>query len=111
MIIDLNEIKKVLIIQIRPFGDVLLNTAYFPFLRKKLPTAKIDFLVCRPYHKVLENNPYIDEMVVFNKRKGVCDLFERVKLLARVYHRKYDCIIDQIQGTSSALITLFSKAK
>jgi ADP-heptose:LPS heptosyltransferase len=111
MNIDLNEIKKVLIIQIRPFGDVLLNTPYFPFLRKKLPNAKIDFLVCRPYHKILENNPYIDEMIVFNKRKGVRNLFERVKLLARINHRKYDCIIDQVQGTSSALITLFSKAK
>ncbi len=69
MNIDLNQIKKVLIVQIRPFGDVLLNTSYFPFLRKKLPDAKIDFLVCRPYHKILENNPCIDEVVVFNRKK------------------------------------------
>lgn len=111
MKIDLNEIKKVLIIQIRPFGDVLLNTSYFPFLRKKLPDAKIDFLVCRPYHKILENNPYIDEVVVFNRKKGVRDLLEKVRLLTRINHRRYDLVIDQLQGITSAQITLFSRAK
>ena len=111
MNIDLNQIKKVLIIQIRPFGDVLLNTSYFPFLRKKLPDAKIDFLVCRPYHKVLENNPYIDDVVVFRKEKGIRYSLERIKLLIRINRSKYDLIIDQLQGTTSAQVTLFSRAK
>lgn len=111
MKINLNEIKKVLIIQIRPFGDVLLNTSYFPFLRKKLPDAKIDFLVCRPYHKVLENNSYIDDVVVFRKGKGVRYFLERIKLLIRINRSKYDLIIDQLQGTTSAQVTLFSRAK
>ena len=104
-------IKKILIIQIKPFGDVLLNTAYFPFLQKKFPKAKIDFLVNLPFHKVLENNPFINELIIFKKKRGFFYFLERINLFIRLYKKKYDLIIDQMRGTGSAQITLFSGAK
>jgi len=109
--IDLNSIHKILIIQYEPFGDVLLNTGYFPFLREKFPRAKIDFLVCKPYCNVLQNNPYINELVIFEKKQGLKYLIERIKLFFRIHKKKYDLIIDQIRGTGSASMTLFSGAK
>ena len=55
------QIKKVLIIQIRPYGDVLLNTAYLPELQQRLPTARIDFLVQAPYHHLVADSHYLND--------------------------------------------------
>jgi ADP-heptose:LPS heptosyltransferase len=109
--IELVKIRKILIIQYKPFGDILLNTGYFPFLREKFPKSQIDFLIQRPYLTLLEDNPYIDNLVVMQKKKGFAYYNERHHMIVVVRKRKYDLIIDQMRGSGSALITLFSGAK
>lgn len=111
MYIDLESIKRILIVQYQPFGDVLLNTGYFPALRKKFPNSKIDYLIKEKYKVVLENNYYLDELVIFEDGKGWRYFTQRIKLLRRIRARKYDLIIDQIRGFGSAQIAWFSGAK
>lgn len=111
MEIDIKNIKKILIIQYQPFGDVLLNTGCLPALREKFPSAKIDFLVRKPYQVVLENNPYLDEVVTFENKKGISYFFERIRIIRAIRKRRYDLLLDQIRGTGSAQITLFSGVK
>ena len=111
MEINFNSIKKILIIQYQPFGDVLLNTGYLPFLRKRFPNAKIDFLVRKPFHVVLEGNPYIDELITFVNNKGLKYYIDRAKLEYQLYRKKYDLVIDQIRNSGSALLTFFCAAK
>jgi heptosyltransferase III len=111
MKIDLKSIKKILIVQYQPFGDVLLNTGYFSALRDKFPHAKIDYLVKKKYKVVLENNPYLDELILFEDGKGLQYIPKRIKMLRDIRKRKYDLIIDQIRGVGSAQIALFSGAK
>ena len=111
MKIDLQHIKRVLIIQIRPFGDVLLNTGYLPHLRQRLPHAEIDFLVKAPYRHILEDNPHIDNCVVFGEKGSRPIWLDKLGLFARVRKRRYDLIIDQLQGTTSAQIVFFSRAR
>jgi len=108
---ELQSIQRILLIQYKPFGDILLNTAYFPALRNKYPNAKIDFLIQRPYLTILEDNPYIDELVIMEKKKGIRYYGERIRTIRRIRKRHYDLIIDQLRGTGSAQITLFSGAK
>ncbi len=111
MKVNLNEIKKILIIQYQPFGDVLLNTGYLPSLRRKFPDAKIDFLVRKPYHNALLENPFLDELITFQNGKGLYYLTERIKLIHKIRKSKYDLIIDQIRNTGSAQITILSGAR
>jgi ADP-heptose:LPS heptosyltransferase len=109
--IDLKAIERLLLIQIRPFGDVLLNTPYLPALRQQLPDTQIDFLVRHPYQSVLHRNPHIDNVIVFRKRRGVMDMVEKLHLMMRVRRRQYDLIADHIQGTTSAQIVAMSGSK
>lgn len=113
---ELSKIKKVLIIQYKPFGDILLNTGYLPFLRKKFPDAQIDYLIQKPFVTLLEDNPYIDNLILMEKKKknGINYfgyLAERFRIIQLVRANKYDLIIDQLRGTGSAQITLLSGAK
>jgi ADP-heptose:LPS heptosyltransferase len=107
----IQDIKKILIIQIKPYGDVLLTTSYFQALAKQFPNAKIDFLVRKPYHKVLFNNPYLNDTLLVEKVKGFKYFLDRIRVIKEVRNNKYDLIIDQQNGTGSGQITLFSGAK
>ena len=108
---DLSKIKKILIIQYQPFGDVLLNTGYLPALRDKFPDTQIDFLVLKPYHNALLGNPYIDELLLFDNASGFNYFWVRFKLILKIRNRHYDLIIDQIRNSASALFTILSGAK
>ena len=109
----LKEIHNILIIQQKPFGDILLNTAYLPALRQRFPDAQIDYLIERPYVTILEDNPHLDNLVVMEKAKGkgLRYFVEQLKAARRVRKRGYDLIIDQLRGTSSARMVIFSGAK
>ncbi len=111
MCIRPDKIKKILIIQYEPFGDVLLNTGYLPFLRKKFPEAHIVVLVRHPYSTVLEGNPDIDELMVFRQGKGLGYIFSRLGVFLRVFRRRFDLVLDQMRGTGSAQMTFFSFAR
>lgn len=111
MNIELDKIRRILIIQYLPLGDVLLNTGYLPFLRKRFPQARIEFLVQKPYHKLLLGNPWLDDLVIFEAASGWRYAINRVRLFWRIYRRHYDLVIDQLRGSGSAAITLFSGAR
>ena len=104
-------VKRILILQYKPFGDVLLNTGYLPSLKEKFPNVKIDFLVRKPYDIVLKNNPNLNEIITFENLTGIKYFFQRIGLIKNIRKRKYDLIIDQLKGSGSGIISLFSGAK
>ena len=108
---NIENIKKILVIQIKPFGDVLLTTSYLKELSNKFSHAKIDFLVQKPYHQILYKNPYLNKLILIKKLKGWSYLFNRINIIYQVRKENYDMIIDQQNGTGSGQIALFSGAK
>lgn len=109
--IDSNSIKRILVIQFRPFGDVLLATSYLKALSDRFPDASIDFLVKKPFHEVLYKNPWISTIVAFDQHSGLRYLSDRLKLFSDIRNRQYDLIIDQQGGTGSGQVVFFSKAR
>ncbi|MBU1874166.1 hypothetical protein KJ688_10650, partial [bacterium] len=104
---DLASIRKILIIQYKPFGDVLLNTGYLPTLRNQFPNAQIDYLVQKPYKTVLEDNPNINKLLLMEKKKKKTFSYfaERLRIIHLVRKERYDVIVDQLRGPGSAQIT------
>ncbi|MCP5060907.1 MAG: glycosyltransferase family 9 protein [Ignavibacteriae bacterium] len=111
MKLELNKIKNILIIQYEPWGDVLVNTALFPAIRKKFPEAQIEYLVRKPFHKVLSKNTFLDDVIIFENKKGWQYYYNRIKLINYIRQRKFDLVIDQMRGSGSAQIVFFSGAK
>lgn len=101
---------KILVIQQKMIGDVLVSSLICENLKLNYPKAEIHYLVNRFTIPVIENNPYIDEIVVFE------DTYRSSKLkfyhfLKRIKKAKYDMVIDAYGKLESNLITLFSGAK
>lgn len=106
-----STIRKILVVHLRPLGDVLLTSAYLPALRQRFPDAHIDFLVYKPWDRLLYKNPYLSNILAAEKGRGASYLFHRLKLFALVFSRRYDLIIDSNNTTTSAQIVAFSGAR
>ncbi len=100
------EIHSVLVIKPRAIGDVLLSTPVLPNLRDWAPDCRIDFLVERFAAPVLNNNPFLDNVLTYDVRTE-----SSVSIISRVRKNKYDLIIDLFANPRTAIITALSGAK
>ncbi|MFL2587212.1 MAG: glycosyltransferase family 9 protein [Flavobacteriaceae bacterium] len=101
---------KILVIQQKMIGDVLLSTLICKNLKIWNPTIKIDFVANNHTLGVLENNPYIDNIIVFqdtfkNDKLGL------IKFIKSFRNKRYDYVIDAYGKLESILITIFTPAK
>ena len=61
----ISDVKRILIIQFRPVGDVLLSTPLIKLVRDAYPNAHIAFLVERIPGQILENNKHLNELIYY----------------------------------------------
>jgi lipopolysaccharide heptosyltransferase II len=104
--IDHSKVKRILIQKLRAIGDVVLSTVVLRNLRNAFPDAVIDFLTESPSSQVLEGNPQISSVIVFNPKTG-----SGFNLINDIRKRRYDLIIDLFGNPRSAIITFFSRAR
>lgn len=91
-------------------GDVLASSILFEVLKTELPNAELHYVVNLHTIPVLENNPFIDKLIVVTPEIEKSKL-KFWKFLNLLKNEKYDTVIDVYSKMSSNLITLFSGAK
>jgi len=99
---------RILVIQLRQIGDVLLTTPAVSALRRSYPSARIEYLAEPLPSRILEGNPDIDEVILRNPEDGLAG---SARTILQVRRRSYDLVIDFLANPRSSLITLLSGAK
>ena len=101
---------KILVIQQKMIGDVLVSSIICNNLRKAYPKAQIDYLVYESTIPVLEGNSSIDNIILFQEkhRKSKKELLKKA---LEIRSQKYDVVIDAYSKLESWLIVLLSGAK
>lgn len=101
--------NKILIIQTAFIGDVILATSIIEKLSKFYPEAKLDFLLRKGNESLLENHPKLNEILIWNKKKGK---YNNMRALSKSIHaNKYDIVFNLHRFASSGVLTAFSGAK
>src|ERR1700759_3583395 len=101
--------QKFLIIQTAFIGDVVLATVIIEKLHANFPDAQIDFLLRKGNEGLLLNHPYLNEVLIWNKKKDKTkNLF---KLIRAIRKKKYDKVINVQRFFSTGLVTVLSDAK
>ena len=108
---DLGRLRKILVIQLGPFGDALLTTSYFETLKRRAPEAKLYYLIKQPYDSVIRDHPLIDAIMVIRKRQGLGYALERLRTLHAIRAEGFDLVIDQQNKPSSQQLTFLSGAR
>ncbi|NRS88253.1 heptosyltransferase-2 [Flavobacterium sp. 7E] len=101
---------KILVIQQKMIGDVLVSSIICNNLRLAYPDAQIDYLVYESTKPVLEGNKSISNVIVFQEkhRKNKKEL---INLALTIRAEKYDLLIDAYSKLESWIITALSGAK
>lgn len=101
--------KKILIIQNKRIGDVLISSVIANNFKKKYPDSIVHFM-CYPFTQgVIENNKNIDEIISIEEKK-IKNIFDFGKLILSVRKQKYDVIFDPYSKFQSRLICKFSNS-
>lgn len=95
---------KILIIQKKFMGDVLVTSAILPIIKKKYPNSEISFLLEEKHAQILKENPYVDHFLFFRK-EGL------MKTISDIKKMKFDIVIDFYSKPETGLIALLSGAK
>lgn len=101
---------KILVIQQKMIGDVLISSIICNNLRVAYPNAQIDYLVYESTTPVLEGNPNIDNIILFQEKHRNSKK-ELLKLAFQIRANKYDLLIDAYSKLESWLVVLLSGAK
>jgi len=91
-------------------GDVLTCSILCELIKKKHPHYTVHYLVNSNTLPVVENNPFIDKVILFKPelRESKITLFQ---FLRSIRKKEYDIVIDAYGKLESNLISLFSGAK
>lgn len=100
--------KKILVIQLKQIGDVLLSSPICNTLRLNYPNAQIDYIVYDYTAGVVENNPNINNIIKISNKERESKL-AFLKFMTKL--SKYDICINVQGKIEGLLITLFSRAK
>lgn len=101
--------QKILVIQTAFIGDVVLATALVEKLSMYFPAAEIDFLVRKGNESLLQNNPHLHEVLVWNKKEN--KLRNLFGVLRTIQKRRYDKVINLQRFFATGLLTAFSGAR
>ena len=89
--------KKILVIRFSSIGDIVLTTPVLRCLKTQLPDVEIHYATKKQYFSILEANPYISKIHVFEDKK-------LPTLLQQLADEKFDLILDLHNNLRSFLI-------
>ena len=90
-------------------GDVLVSSIICSNLSKAYPKAQIDYLVNKSTIAVLQGNPNIDTIILFEDQYRESKI-KLLRFLLSIRKKKYDIVIDAYGKLESNLAVLFSGA-
>jgi heptosyltransferase-2 len=91
-------------------GDVLISTIICNNLKKQFPHSQIDYLIYPHTQPVTDNNPYIDNVILFPEAAQKSKI-KFLKFIWTIQQRRYDVVLDAYSKLESCLTTMFSGAE
>ncbi len=85
--------KNILVIRTDRIGDVVLTTPMIALLRKMYPQSKITILVTPQTREIVDGNPYLNEIMIDDRKKLHKGLTGYIKLIQEVKKRTFDLAI------------------
>jgi heptosyltransferase-2 len=87
------EYRRILIARTDRIGDVLLSTPVIKALREKYPQAYISMVVAPYARDIVEGNPYLDEVIIYDKDIKHRSWIRSLKFARRLKNKKFDLAV------------------
>ncbi|MCP3900911.1 MAG: glycosyltransferase family 9 protein, partial [Desulfobacteraceae bacterium] len=96
---------KILLVQLSFLGDTILSTPVIAGLKKLYPESKISVLTTPISSSLVENDPFVEEVIVYDKRKKDKGIFNLYKKACQIKAKSFDKVysIHRSHRTSTLL--------
>lgn len=101
---------RILYLRHDKIGDMIVSTSLIEAIARSHPTIRLDVLASPANAPVLENNPYIDNVLIWDRTRPA----QYRELRRKMQKMNYDAVIDCMvlaPSTTTLLLMLASKAK
>lgn len=107
---------KILVFKIGAIGDVLLTTPAIKKIKENFPDSEIHYFVGAKAAPILQNNPFIDKIIIFEEKYPKLSKFFKILAMRKWFREKfsfitYDWFLDFESSYYSAYISHYIKAK
>ncbi len=99
--------RRVLIILLGAIGDVVRALPLLGRMRRGWPEAHIAWAVEPKSQSILERHPWLDELIVFDRRRAPWSI---APFLGKIRRGRFDLVLDLQRHLKSGLISLVSRA-
>jgi lipopolysaccharide heptosyltransferase II len=103
------EFQKILIIQTAFIGDVVLATPLIEKLHRFYPNAQIDFVLRKDNENLLQGNPHISQLHIWDKKEG--KIKNLMGIINKVRKERYDFVVNVQRFGATGLLTWLSKGR
>lgn len=86
----MEEMDRILIVGVNWLGDSLLTTPVFKALKDKFPGSYLGVMTVERVRDVFQDNPYIDEIVIFDERGRQRGIFAKLRFIRALSKRRFD---------------------
>ena len=107
--LELHPFPKILIVQPSRIGDIVFSLPVLAALRKKYPHAKISWIVDERCAEILEGNPCLENIFIWDRRKRSLKYYRELKKTLR--KERFDLSIDLHGLAKSAMLVNLAEAK
>ncbi len=99
--------EKILCIQLKQIGDVLMITPAIRALAEANPDAEIHILTQKPSDQIFQHNPNISNVILYSGSESVRDT---ISLIRRMRKERYTILIDFFGQPKTAILARLSGA-
>ena len=86
--------KNILVVRTDRIGDVVLTTPALEALRRAYPKAKISLMVASATAEIVEGNPFIDEVIIYDKNGKDKGFVRFWRFVAALRQKHFDLAIN-----------------
>ncbi len=102
------KVNSIIIIQLTAIGDTLMCEPALYALRKTYPQARITFLTSDSSAPILENNPHINNLIIWKKK---IPLLKNIFFLLSLCYNRFDILVDFQKNPRTYVMSHFIRAR
>ena len=107
----MDNINKILVVNLAFIGDVILSTPVIRALKEKYPQSSISMLTIPLTAPIAQLNPYIDKVLIYDKKGDHKGLLGGWKVVTAIKKEKFDMAICMNFAVRGAMLTWLAGIK
>jgi len=98
--------KRILVWEVNWIGDVIFSSAFLRAIRKRFPDAYIACITVQSCKEVLEVNPNINEVIIYDEKLVHKGLLKKLKIIIDLRRKRFDAVFLLHRSLTRTLICL-----